>query len=86
MRRTNLRDFSSSCSAAVFGTERVFIDRRVTGAVDDWFFAGSVDEDGRSCWLIVSFSGSSLISSFPFRFGLILFDPKLLLIGFFGEK
>ena len=47
--KKNLRSFSSSCSAAVFGTERVLIDRRVTGAVSDEFFDCSVDEDGRSC-------------------------------------
>jgi hypothetical protein len=43
------RDFSSSCSAAVFGTERVFIERRVIGAVVDVDFDWSVDEDKVSC-------------------------------------
>ncbi len=81
------RDFSSSCSAAVFGTERVFIERRVIGAVVDVDFDWSVDEDKVSCWIIDSFSLSSFISSGAFRFGLGLFVvEKLLLIEFFGEK
>jgi hypothetical protein len=82
LKRFNRRDFSSSCSTAVFGTERVFIERRVIGAVVDTF-EGSVDEEGVSC---DSLSVSSLISSIAFRFGLILFVVKLLFIEFFGEK
>ncbi len=89
IKKFNLLDFSSSCSTAVFGTERVFIERRVIGAFDDEVFGCSVDEeeeDGISCWFIVSLSFSSLVSSCPFRFGFILFVPRLLLIEFFGEK
>jgi hypothetical protein len=67
-----LRDFSSSCSAAVFGTERVFIDRRVIGAVVEGIFDCSIDEEE------TSFSFSILISSVGFRL--------VLLIEFLGEK
>jgi hypothetical protein len=83
-------DLSSSCSTALFGTERVFIERRVIGAVVDDTLDCSVDREGIegevSCWLVESISFSSLISSMTFRLGFILFIPLLLLIEFLGEK